>query len=64
MPNIDKIETITLNQKQASKMLGIAPATLKEFTLKGIIPYKKLGEHYLYSRQALEDWLSCCKKNS
>lgn len=46
-----------MNVRQAAKLLGLSPYTVREFARDGKIPAKKVGRAWRFSRDALIRWL-------
>lgn len=42
---------------EVAKLLRMAVATVRRQTDAGIIPGRKVGKQYRYSRKAIEDWI-------
>lgn len=51
------------NLKEATAYLGISVPTLVRLLGSGAIPYRRVGQRWLITRSALDDWLMLlCKK--
>ena len=49
------------NLKEATAYLGMSVPTLVRLLGSGAIPYRRVGQRWLITRSALDDWLN--KKN-
>ena len=51
------MEREVLNSNQAAELLGIPELTVLRFARKGIIPGRKAGRLWLFSKSNLIDWV-------
>jgi excisionase family DNA binding protein len=47
-----------LNGLEASELLGVDKGTLYMAAARGEIPHRRVGRRYLFSREALLQWLA------
>ena len=48
---------MALRTREAARALGVSERTLWAWTKRGLIPYAKCGGTYMYSTEALAQWL-------
>ncbi len=59
-----KIETVTMNAKQAAVYIGLCETTFLQLVRAKRIPVVQIGRRYLFTEQMLNNWLeSECSKN-
>ena len=51
------VESLTVNVKEAAKMLGVCPKTVSNLTKRGVLPVIRIAGRVLYSREALIDFV-------
>jgi len=55
---IDMEKSVTIKVTEAAAILGISRITAYKLAKQGKLPgLRKLGSHYLVSKQALQDWI-------
>lgn len=47
-----------LNLKEAAKFIGVCDKTLSFYVKENKIPCKRIGKKFIFSRQAILDWLT------
>lgn len=50
-------DVLTVND--AAELLGISPYTVRKQARQGLIPGRKIGKEWRFSRESLVDWLGC-----
>lgn len=46
-----------LNVRQAAKYLNVSSQTIYNYTKKGTLPHKRLGNRILFNREQLDEWV-------
>ena len=46
-----------MSRVDVARFLGISPKSVETYTKKGLLPYKRLGRRFLYSKTTLLHWL-------
>lgn len=50
--------SLTLTAPEVAELLGLDVKTVYAGAKRGEIPARRVGRRYVFSRQAIEDWLS------
>jgi len=50
-------DVLTVND--AAEFLGISPYTVRKQARQGLIPGRKVGKEWRFSRESLVEWLAC-----
>lgn len=50
-------DILTVND--AAELLGISPYTVRKQARQGLIPGRKIGKEWRFSRESLVEWLGC-----
>jgi excisionase family DNA binding protein len=58
------MEREVLNANQAAEILGIPELTVLRLARKGIIPGRKAGRLWLFSKSNLIDWVRNCSQDN
>lgn len=54
-------EKEVLNADELAALLGVDRKTIYDYAARGVIPHRRLGRRYLFSRAAVVSWLGACK---
>jgi excisionase family DNA binding protein len=55
------IDKEVLNADELAAFLGIDRKTVYDYAARGVIPHRRLGRRFLFSRAAVMSWLAACK---
>jgi len=58
MSKLVEIETYGMNTKEASKFIGCSAYTIRELAREKKIPYYKIGNRIMFSKEYLIKWMS------
>jgi len=55
--NVLSVEPLTVNVKEAAKMLGVCERTVRMLTKNGVLPVIRIASRVLYSREGLIEFV-------